>query len=229
MGQTAVYAAWFLALGASLYAAPNSKPAVPSSKRAVLLIVPGQSIGQTRLGMSRQEVHALLHSPTLSRQIKKLTYDLWAVRTSADPYNAAEYRLALKHHNYENAVYLTGRDVEVIYQGGRVIQIETDSATFKAHNGISVGNHLSRAAAQCPPLQQSNYSYGPPNPDTGIGCKRFYGDSVKRGIAFVLETSPHADFSPDDAVAVIAVHPPGRPVIVRPGWINRLPEDTNPL
>ena len=217
-GWTA-FALWLLAAGRSLQAAPT--PAT--------LIAPGQSLGQTRLGMSRQEVHTLLHSPTLSRQIKKLTYDLWAGRTSADPYNAAEYRLALKHHDYENAVHLAGRFVEVIYQAGKVVQIETDSPAFRTRDGISVGSRLSRAAARYPALQQSGYSYGPPNPDTGIGYKRFYGDSVKRGIAFVLETSPHADFSPDDVVAAVAVHPPGRPVIVRPGWINQLPKDTNPL
>ncbi len=217
-GWTAL-AVWLFAAGASLQAAPT--PAV--------LIAPGQSIGQTRLGMSRREVHALLHAPTLSRQIKKLTYDLWAGRTSSDRYNAAEYKQALKHHNYENTIYLAGRYVEVTYQGDKVIQIETNSPTFTTRIGVSVASNLGHVAAKYPPLQQSIYSYGPPNPDTGIGYNRFYGDSIKRGIAFVSETSPHADFSPEDAVAAITVHRPGRPVIVRSGWINRLPKDTNPL
>lgn len=217
----AASAAWLFAAGASLQAAPAPKSAA--------LIVPGQSIGQTHLGMSRRSVHALLRSPTLSRRVKRLTYDLWAGRTSADPYNAAEYRLTLRHHDYENAVYLAGRYVEVIYQGGKVVQIETNSPLFVTHDGISVGDHPNRVAAKYPPLHGSGYLYGPPNPDTGIGYNRYYEDSIKRGIAFVLETSPHASFSPEDTVTAIVVHSSGRPVIARPHGINPLPEDANPL
>ena len=191
-----------------MQAAPAPKPAA--------LIVPGQSIGQTHLGMSRRSVHALLHSPSLSRRIKKLTYDLWAGRTAADPYNAAEYRQALRHHDYEDAIYLAGRFVEVIYQGGKVVQIETNSPLFVTRDSVFVGNHPSRAAAEYPPLHGSGYLYGPPNPDTGIGYNRYYEDSIKRGIAFVLETSPHASFSPEDTVTAIVVYSPERPVIVRP-------------
>lgn len=212
--------AWLLA-GASLQAAPAPKPAV--------LIVPGQSIGQTHLGMSRRSVHTLLRSPTLSRRIKKLTYDLWAGRTAAEPYNAAEYRQALRHHDYEDAIYLAGRFVEVIYQGGKVVQIETNSPLFVTHDGVFVGNHPTRVAAKYSPLHGSGYLYGPPNPDTGIGYNRYYEDNIKRGIAFALETSPHASFSPEDTVAAIVVHSPGRPVIARPYGFKPLPEDANPL
>ncbi len=220
-GWAATFAAWLLAASASLQAAPAPKPAV--------LIVPGQSIGQTHLGMSRRSVYALLHSPTLSRRIKKLTFDLWAGRTAADSYHAAEYQRALRHHDYENAVYLAGRFVEVIYQGGKVVQIETNSPQFVTRDGISVGNKLGHVAAAYPPIQQSIYSYGPPNPDTGIGYNRFCGDSIKRGIVFVLDTSPHADFNADDMVDAIIVHSPERPVIIRPHWINHYPNEIDLL
>ncbi len=220
-GWAAASAAWLLAASASLQAAPAPKPAA--------LIVPGQSIGQTHLGMSRRSVHALLHSPALSRRIKKLTYDLWAGRAAADSYHAAEYRLTLQHHDYENAVYLAGRFVEVIYQSGKVVQIETNSPQFVTRDGISVGDHPNRVAAKYLPLHGSGYLYGPPNPDTGIGYNRYYEDSIKRGIAFVLETSPHASFSLEDTVTAIVVHSSGRPVIVRPHWFKLLPEDANPL
>ncbi len=221
IGWTAVFVVWLLAAGAALQAAPTPKPAS--------LIVPGQSIGQTHLGMRRRSVHALLHAPTLSRQIKKLTYDLWAGRTSADPYNAAEYRQVLQHHDYENAVSLAGRFVEVVYQGGKVVQIATNSPQFVTRDRVFVGNRLGRVAAKYPPLQQNSYFYGPPNLDTGIGYNCFYGDNIKRGITFVLQTSPHADFSADDAVTAIIVHSPGQPVTVRPHWINHLPKEADLL
>ena len=179
--------------------------------------------------MSRRTVHALLKEPLLSRQVNGLTYDLWAGQTPADAYNTAKYRHALQSRNYEDAVHLAKRFVEVVYQKGRVIQIETNLPQFSTRSGLSAGSRLSRAAAQCPPLQQSNYSYGPPNPDTGIGYKRFYGDSVKRGIAFVLEISPHADFDPDESVTAMVVHRPAQPIRVRPHWLNRLPTEANPL
>lgn len=142
---------------------------------------------------------------------------------------AAEYRQALRHHDYEDAIYLAGRFVEVIYQGGKVVQIETNSPLFVTHEGVFVGNHPTRVAAKYSPLHGSGYLYGPPNPDTGIGYNRYYEDNIKRGIAFALETSPHASFSPEDTVAAIVVHSPGRPVIARPYGFKPLPEDANPL
>ncbi len=218
----AVRAAWLLTLGTSLSAAPGPE-------QAPFLIEPGQSIGRTHLGMNRQTVHALLHGPTLSRQFQGLTYDLWAGRTPADAYDTAKYRHALQRHSYEDAVHLARRYVEVVYRSDKVVQIETDSPQFTTRDGVSAGNRLSRVAGKHTALHGSGYSYGPPDPDTGIGYNLFYEDDVKRGIAFVVETSPHADFGPDEAITAIIVHRSAQPVSARPRWINRLPKEADPL
>ena len=103
----------------------------------------------------------------------------------------------------------TVRDkLEVIYKGGKVVQIEATSPTFRTAGGLSTASPLSVLNRAINPKRYTTYDYG----DSTGGYLQYYLDQVQSGIAF--ESGAHQDnWFWDRGSETLIVHLKGVPVL----------------
>ena len=115
--------------------------------------------------------------------------------------------------------------VIVLYQGGKVIQIETSLSSVKSPGNISTSSNFLKVLKRYKNLRGSAYGWTDLNDEAGY--VRYYYDDVKTGIAFTLSTQDDQATSetllsvlPGESVVkpdTIVIHLPGHPVIAATG------------
>jgi hypothetical protein len=151
--------------------------------------VPGKGIGKVRLGMSRTAVRRALGKPRTTFSLPRgLASDLWGT------VNTPSYR---KSPN----------TLEVIYRGGRVVQIEMTSPAFKTDQGVSTATPLHLVRKVHPKMTMTRLVYS-----KGNQRRQHYYDDIRRGIAF--------EYWPDgEEINTLIVHQPGARVIADSGGV----------
>ena len=177
--------AWILVLSTITYAQSN-----------MTNVVPGKSLGKISLGMSPAQVHKVLGKPDKTLRLSNGLLD--------DVYKAKKTR-----DRGADAFPRTVRDtVEVLYKGGKAVQLEATSPTFRTRSGLCTLSPLSDLDRIINPKRYSTYGYGG---DPG-GALKYYLDGQNIGLAFESETSQDVWFNDAPAHAII-VHRKGVPVI----------------
>lgn len=163
------------------------------------LVVPGESVGRVKLGMTRAQVRKQLGVPSRTVRWKSgETQDTWL--------GASKKSDGTKIEEFER------RFLNVISRRDRAIQIEFNSPTFRTRDGISINSTLAQFRARYPRPRAQSLLYADPE---GGGYIGYYYDSVRRGLAFQFGAQDSFDsrVKPDS----LRVHAAGRRVLPDPG------------
>jgi hypothetical protein len=171
-------------------------------------IVPGRSIGQVRLGMTRQALHGLLGSPqSRVRENGGIVVERWGTKKPSAKSAQIDFI----------ADFIT-----VYLQGNRVVQVDASSPAFILSNGLSTRNSAQEFKARygSGAFHEINVQY-PHDIPAGIpGSKHFVciGDDIKQGFAWRYgwwgSLSP--DGNPSVPLETLSVHLPDHPVHLDP-------------
>ena len=161
-------------------------------------VAPGKSVGKVRLGSARAEVIKSMGKPSKSTKWRTgPTQDTWL--GPVPPNN--QYGFPSKERTF----------LHVIYQNGKVAQIEFNSPSFETQSGISIQSSLAQFRSKYKNLRVRAYGYDDPN---GGGYIGYYYDDVTAGIAF--EFGVQDSFDARTTPSSLRVHLPGKPVLPNP-------------
>lgn len=181
-------------------------------------VVPGVRLGSVRLGESASEVHRALRKPSLTRVLRGgIREESW------------RNRLPLSYEDEQpDGQKWKYNFVNIYFQRGRVVQVETNSPRFRTREGLSVGSAASRWRRKFRPVREtSNETHTFPNPDPGgiPGGKHFLktDDCVSRGIGWRVGfwAGGAPDFEPNEPLETLVVHQVSRPMINEPDQWTR--------
>jgi hypothetical protein len=186
-------------------------PAAKAAPASDTLVVPGQRVGKVRLGDSRAVVLRLLGKPAKTARWKSgPTQDSWfGPKPSVDKDGMEAFQRI---------------ELNVIYSGGKVVQIEFNSPAFKTPQGISIGNTLQQFRRAYAGVKPYTFMY---LDEGGGGYRGHYYDARAKGIAFSFGAQDYYDarIKPE----LLRVHRAGYPVLADPGGQPTRPEDEIPI
>jgi len=170
---------------------PETQASEPSSGNGEVssdrLIVPGESIGKTPLGMDAQRIEGLLGKPDMSDAAMGKAWLTW-YGTSRDEHN----------NKTELDIYTTYKDNSMRQK--TVQQIRVTSSYFKTEDGVGVYNSLEEIKKFFPGLKQvARYK------DNGRVIRIY--DDVSKGISFDV-----AEAGKQLICTAVVVHFMGKPV-----------------
>ncbi|RYG56822.1 hypothetical protein EON80_28940 [bacterium] len=135
----------------------------------IATVVPGKSLGRVSLGMSPAQVHRLLGKPDKTLRLKNgLLDDLYKAKTTRPDGNSGA---------------VTRDRVEVLYRGGRAVQLEATSPDFRTASGISTGSDVDALRASVYNWRLLQYSY----PVDDGGWTNYYFWDGGRGLTFEFQ------------------------------------------
>lgn len=180
------------------------------------VIVPGQRIGTVTLGMDHASVRTLLHAPSTTHQAHGLILDTWLSHRLLTTNPTGERGLKRDH-------------LTVFFRRDHAVQIEVSSPRFKTKTGLSASSSVADFAQGYPHFAEPHFPSRYENPFPGfeyfLGAEGmpapkhfvFYGDAVKRGIAWKYDAwgalAPEPGEGQQEAVIV---HLPGQKVMLNP-------------
>ena len=177
-----------------------------SASRQGHFMVPGRSDGGLKLGSRRDNSQK-------DGKPDKTYHFSWNIIT-----RKGSSRVNLVEDEWDRENGTDTETIEVLYAGGRVIQIQEHSSYVSTKNGISPGtSRISDITREYKHLESSAYSYDSiqPNGQPGLGGSDLYlYDDKRQGIAFYFSTQegPY-----DEIIEGIIVHRAGYPAIPSPG------------
>ena len=187
-------------------------------------VVPGKSVGQIAIGMEHAEVIRLLGAPhrqddleyvpggESNAQFKDTLREDWItpLPVSATP---------------ERNAYFMANFVTIYLRERRVVQIEVRVPRFKTDTGLSIASTALQWRQRFPLFTETNQRFHHTSAGGWPAVKHFvvFEDAVDAGVAWRYggfgNLAPDSD--PSATVHVIAVHAPGKPMMIDPDGGSR--------
>jgi hypothetical protein len=183
---------------------PPEASTVQTAARVVnTAILPGERLGDVKLGATSAEVRELLGEPTESiPRGEGFKEDIWAY-----PMNGMDGETELR----------------VSYGSDRVIQVEATSPDYVTVDALSTRSRLWQVLLKRKNCQVAAYAIWSSPEDR---YDAYYYDDISGGIAFVVGTNDY--FNHSAQITAIAVHNPGRRAIPVQGARSIIPTRNQP-
>lgn len=186
----------------SLAPASFAAPAIRVPQARPFLILPGYSLGKVQLGQSRETVHRLMGKPAVEEQrecrrldfgspkMGKLDLDRW-------------YRTGMEGDSFNEP----RGTFEVLYKGGRVIQVTTNLDGYRTVEGLSVKSPIKAFIKRYGEADETPFDYDADRPGGSSHAMVTYLAFEKAGLSLISDF--HGGFESPTAVDRVSVHSKG--------------------